>query len=434
MALIVAPRDNVKKEIDSHLELAEGYLDHGLYQKAIEEYNAALLLDPESEKLWTDKLTIYAKLYDENNSKDVYSKYLSEAKQGLYLFPKNEQFILTVANLYIVKNDYRSAYRTLTKAVDGGLKSESVLKLQLETKYAFETKYMKYSEVKDCVNGYYAALNLDKWIYLDEKGLTVKFPAVAYAGPVGEDTIRFVTEKDSERNYLMDGDKVIQGFFGKIPVDAGVYSEGLIAIKFDKKYCYYNSIGDVQFDNAQYDFAGTFYKGTAAVKVNGKWHIIDTDGNYVDDEEYDDIVLNSDFTYLKKGVKTFKYAGDNKYTIIVNDKEIGKYDSVGVVTDDGLIAVRENGNWGFINLKGEFVIDPQFVDARSFSGGLAAVYDGSKWGFVDKDGILAIPYQFFDVGYFNKTGCCMVLTEQKVDDKTKKVTSTWQIISLYNTK
>lgn len=413
-----------------HLDTAEDYIDRGLYQKAIEEYDEALLLDPENEKVWKDKLSTYALLYAENNSNDIYKLYIADVKKSLILFPKNEDYVITAANLYLVKKDYKSAYRTLSKAVDSGVSNETILKLQLETHYAFEIKYAKYNNMKDCVNGVYAVEDKGIWYYLDEKGVKAKFNSMIFAGPVGDDDIRFATDKESGRNFLIDSEKVIQGFLTSIPVDAGLYSEGLIAINYDGKYSYYNTLGDIQFDGAKFDYAGTFYKGTAAVKVDGKWHIIDSEGNYVDDEVYDDIVLNTDRTFLKKGVKTFKYEGDNQYTVIVNDKEVGQFDNVGVVTDDGLIAVRENGKWGFINLKGEYVIDPQFADARSFSNGLAAVSDGKKWGFVNTAGELAITYQFTDVGYFNKKGCCMVLNEEK-DAKGKIIKTYWQLISLY---
>jgi len=430
IGLIISPKDKTEEEVNLHVTTAEDYMDRGLYQKAIEEYDAALLLDSENEKVWKDKLSAYALLYAENDDSEIYNKYIADVRKALGLFPKNEDYVITAANLFIVKKDYKSAYKTLSKAVDSGVSNENILKLQLETHYAFETKYAKYNNMKDCINGFYVVEDNENWYYMDEKGVKARFSAMIFAGPVGDDDIRFATDKESGRNFLIDSEKVIQGFLTSIPVDAGLYSEGLIAINYDGKYSYYNTLGDIQFDGTKFDYAGTFYKGTAAVKVNGKWHIIDSEGNYVDDEVYDDIVLNTDRTYLKKGVKTFKYEGDNQYTVFVNDKEVGKFDSVGVVTNDGLIAVRENGKWGFINLKGEYVIDPQFADARSFSNGLAAVFDGKKWGFINKDCELAIAYQFNDVGYFNKQGCCMVLNEE-LDPKGKVVKTYWQLISLY---
>lgn len=48
--------DNGKtEEYNAHIEMAEKYIERGLYQKAIEEYDAALLVK-NTEELWTAKL------------------------------------------------------------------------------------------------------------------------------------------------------------------------------------------------------------------------------------------------------------------------------------------------------------------------------------------------------------------------------------------
>jgi hypothetical protein len=68
----------------------------------------------------------------------------------------------------------------------------------------------------------------------------------------------------------------------------------------------------------------------------------------------------------------------------------------------------------------EFVIDPKFSNASSFSEGLAAVAinenNETKWGFIDKDGSLKIAYQFnsgvdgfFSIEYRFKDGLSRVL-------------------------
>ncbi len=50
--------------------------------------------------------------------------------------------------------------------------------------------------------------------------------------------------------------------------------------------------------------------------------------------------------------------------------------------------------WGYINEKGEVVIDYQFKDAELFSDeGLAPVKE-KKWGFIDKSGKLVIPMDY----------------------------------------
>lgn len=41
-----------------------------------------------------------------------------------------------------------------------------------------------------------------------------------------------------------------------------------------------------------------------------------------------------------------------------------------------------NGEWGYINNKGEITIAPDYDEARDFSDGWAAVRIGTEWGYV----------------------------------------------------
>ena len=433
IAFIVAPVDSTKKKVEKHVVVAEDYIDRGLYQLAIAEYDEAILIDPANEELWADKLHTFDLLYKEDPR--AYDDYLEHAKNAVMACPKNAEFHLTAAKLYIKDENYKQAYKILSKGVDAGIDDPEVNELRFETKYAFETKYGDYEIYNDWLNGCYEVFEEKDWRYLEEDGDTLNFPHLTLAGPVGEDSVRFV--EYNNRYYLVNEEEIIQGFFRIDPQNVGVYSEGLIAIQSsDGKYTYYDSLGDIQFSGAKFDYAGTFYDGTAAVMKDNKWYIIDKEGDQVSDEVYSDIKLNRDFTYNRNGVKALKHSGDVFYSVYVNNKKIGEYDDVGVVTDDELIAVCVNRNWGFIDLKGNYVIEPQYKDARSFSFGLAAVFDGKKWGFIDKDGKLAIDYQFFDVGYFNVEGYCMVLNEYEVTDHSnedeKKIVYYWNLISLYN--
>ena len=112
-----------------------------------------------------------------------------------------------------------------------------------------------------------------------------------------------------------------------------------------------------------------------------------------------------------------------------------KYDLVGELGEEGIMAVRENGHWGFINCSngevviksqfeavGEFsegiasaklddkfgyvnqlgawIILPTFVDTRQYSYNLAAVNTNSKYGFIDSTGKWVIKPQFDNAGSF----------------------------------
>jgi len=72
----------------------------------------------------------------------------------------------------------------------------------------------------------------------------------------------------------------------------------------------------------------------------------------------------------------------------------GDYESVGRLSE-GLIAVRLEGRWGYVDRGGHGVIRPRFAAAGEFSEGLAPVSE-QAWtcGYADRTGKLVVPAQF----------------------------------------
>ena len=91
-----------------------------------------------------------------------------------------------------------------------------------------------------------------------------------------------------------------------------------------------------------YEDARPFADGWAAVKKNGKWGFIDTQGTVMLDYQFEDAL------------------------------SFGQH----------LAAVKQGRNWGYISLRGELVIEPIFLEARSFSQGSAAVRTADGWKFI----------------------------------------------------
>lgn len=415
-AALLATDSGKTKEYNSHIDMAEEYTGRGLYQKAIEEYDAALSIK-NTEKVWTAKLDAYQKRYEESTK--IYDDYLSAAQKAVSYYSKNADYLLTLAHLYVIRDEYTSAYKALNNAVEGGLKNDKVDALLLDVKYAFEVKWKAYTGYLPCSNGFYAVSETGVWTYIKQDGSDTDYEQLIFAGPVGESGIRVV--RDKVQAYLIDEKGVVQGKLKFSPTAAGVYSENLIAIKNDTSYSYYNSLGDKQF--GEYDAAGAFVNGVAAVQKNGKWFLIDTTGKEVSADKYEDIILQANGTHLKDGIMIAKK--DGSYKIYHNGKPIGSYSDADIITDDNMIAVCKDGKWGFVDLDGKEIIAPQYKDAKSFSNGLAAVSDGEKWGFIDSTGNLVIDYLFYGGDYFNTKGCCMVETGQG---------TAWQLISLYIVK
>ncbi len=106
-----------------------------------------------------------------------------------------------------------------------------------------------------------------------------------------------------------------------------------------------------------YERIHSFYKGIAAVELNGKLGFIDAKG---------------------KQIVPFKYIYD----------EI--FDWYG-----GLARVYMSGKgYGFVNDKGKEVIPCKYDEAEFFVDGLCPVAKDGKWGYIDKNGKVVIPLKF----------------------------------------
>lgn len=426
IAFIINPFGGSQKEFDRHLETANDYYARGLYQKSINEYLAALELD-ESKEVRTKMLDSYAHLYGERGRK-VYYDYVEELKHSLVIYKNDPDYVMTLTNLYLDMDDYVSAYKVLNKQIESENTNGEIEDKYLEVKYAYDLGWTTFDNFMPFVNGSAAVENNEKWKYIVDDGSDSDLSSeLVYAGPEGDDGIRVVTDK--KRSYLVDDKNVIQGIFKDKVVEAGVYSEGLVPVLNGENFGYYDILGDYQF--GEYDYAGSFVNGKAAVKDDGKWFIIDKEGEPIDDTTYDEIVLFVDGSYIKNNLMIISKGG--KYHIIKKtddeENEIGVYSDVDVIST-GYIAVLVDGKWGYIDSNGETVIEPQYKDARGFSNGLAAVYNGRRWGFIDEEGRIVISCKFIDVSYFGDGKCSFVLTEESYEKNS--CSPQWNMISLYN--
>lgn len=71
---------------------------------------------------------------------------------------------------------------------------------------------------------------------------------------------------------------------------------------------------------------------------------------------------------------------------------------------EGLLAVKNNGKWGYMNKKGDMVIDCLYESAGNFSEGLAVVKKDGKCGYINNKGEVVIDFKYdsadnFSFGY-----------------------------------
>lgn len=223
-------------------------------------------------------------------------------------------------------------------------------------------------------------------------------------------------------------------------------SEKLTAKQQDSQWGYVDAAGRYVIP-AQFDSAGEFAEGVAAVEVNKRFGYIAGDGHFVIKPKYFRagpfrdgfawVVVRKPWTPLGTGEYGVALYGQVTY-IDHSGREIRPPFPAEHVSNfsGGLAAVRPGKMFGgcsekvgYLNTKGEWSIKPQFDEALDFSEGLAAVnrggkcHMGGKWGYIDKDGTLVIPFQYDYAGQFSNGQACVEEAEQwqLIDKRAKAV-------------
>lgn len=395
-------KSNLYKE---YMKQADEWVEKGLYQRAIKNYELALT-EKTSEEIYVKMLAAYQKRYEEapEETIDDYSDFL---KKAVNLYPANKELVDAIVPIYMAEEEYENIYDCLKKAIDNGYDDEEIRQKLSEVQYSFELLASEFVGIRESLGEFYTALKKTGWnIYNLDDGYILPYD-YNYVGLCNEDGVTVITGEDSR---IVTAEGMVLGIFDGIVTDSGIYSEELLPACIDGKYSYYNEFAEKQF--GEYEAASMFQNGIAAVKENEKWKFINNKGETISDDVYEEIVLDSKGRYIVGNTILLKKDGtyclcDEKFNI----KTKLECSDVDVYIEDELIAVCQNEKWGYANSNGEIVIAPEYEEARSFSNGLAAVKNGNKWGFINTNNELVIDYQFTDAGYMDVNGMCIVRTD-----------------------
>ncbi|MFC0212447.1 WG repeat-containing protein [Paenibacillus chartarius] len=192
----------------------------------------------------------------------------------------------------------------------------------------------------------------------------------------------------------------------------GDFSEGMAAVQQGKKWGYVDK-NSKEIVAPIFDDASDFSEGLAPVKRSGKWGYIDKSGNEVIPPQFDRAYsFNNGLALVadSRGVTSFINRSGTTviYPKILNEKkEQRETGSIILVTfgeyfnfQEGYAPLRMGNKWGFIDVTGKIVIQPQYEDAGGFAEGLAAVKKNGKWGYIDKLGKEIIAPQFSKASFF----------------------------------
>ncbi len=242
------------------------------------------------------------------------------------------------------------------------------------------------------------------WGYIDKKGTLKLKPIFISANPFsdGRALVSYFDPKDSFKyhgyvnrsGYMVT---VIQTW----EASSDDYHDGLVKIRSKTntgiQFGFKDSLDSFAI-KPQYDDAGSFYEGKAAVRIGTKWGFIDEKNNTLVSPQFDDVYHFQDgLAYANVGTSTsyINSKGERVFTV--------DYDEVDVLAQDGMICFRTNGKVGFMNYAGKVVIKPDFTSKTltRFKDGLAPIQgENGKYGYIDKKGHFVIQPQFDDAQFF----------------------------------
>lgn len=176
-------------------------------------------------------------------------------------------------------------------------------------------------------------------------------------GTEAPDQVTVITIKDSS-SYLIP----VKYDTGSFSEDGKIYKYGYMTVDEFRSGNYTDkSAFTIQ---PVFDYTRPFFRGLAAVRIDGKWGYIDEDGNFSIACLYlnaQDFIETSAFVFLGEYIK--------------NDNP-----------QPGQAAMKKVGNWGLIDMNGLPLIDFKLRYADTFHEGWAAVYYENESNYINTFG------------------------------------------------
>ena len=205
-----------------------------------------------------------------------------------------------------------------------------------------------------------------KWGYIDKTGRVVIPPTYEVAEEF-HNGLAFVSSKKGyfEGLFINSKGEILNSIKAIFPFH---FSDGLAPVKNEKtgKWGYVDTKGNIVIKE-KFDEASLFSEGLATVKIERKYGFIDTEGKFVIKPQFN---MSADFSY---SISDFQ---------------------------EGLAKLQIKGKYGFIDRSGKIAIPPSFEYARDFSSGLAVVKIHDKYGYIDREGNVVIEPQFKEANDF----------------------------------
>ena len=220
-----------------------------------------------------------------------------------------------------------------------------------------------------------------------------------------------VTENGERKVINSSGETILNSGFDQI---SSKTEDGFIYV-FQGLYGEINTTGEVQIEPTYQDLKQV-KNGVYIAKNNDRYGIIDNEGNTMipfdytlitynkdsklfiaDDANYNTTIINENYESKITGILS-EINTTKSYIRMRVDDEYKYYDlscqektNIEVLEDNTLFLSKKDGKYGFVDEKGNVVVDYIYDDATEQNEyGFVAVKKDGKWGAIDKDGKVVV--------------------------------------------
>lgn len=405
------------QEFQAHIEKAEDLEERGIFVDAIEEYETALTYKPNDVSILMRIANDYLQMEDEK-------KYVSTLKKAAEADQDGSRDALdTLMRYYIDADEQRKAVKYIKDLVARKPDIPYIQEWYIQLKGSYSELYCRYDEMYGMYNNRMIVKAGEYYSAIDAYGNRFLSDNYTELSPFSSDGFaRTVNEKGNVVYIDTNG-------LTRVAPDAGYTNLGTLVNEripgaLNGQYGYLDATGDAVTD-FQWDGITAFNK-VGMANLRGKWAVIGSKGKERTEYIYDDVIVDA------LGIPCFQnriFVRINGQVHLIdskgNDISEQTFDDARTFTETGYAAVCKNEKWGFVDPSGNLVIDYQYDDALSFANGYASVCIADRWGYIDTENHLIIEAAFLEATSFSDEGSAAVRVEGENDTSDQ-----WRLIRL----
>lgn len=388
---------STKNEYEGYVEKAQINADNDIPYVAATNFKKAFAIETPSEEIFLTYLEQMKKLGEDYE--------LIALEEYLQMYPMSSNaYLLNLQRLY-EQESYVKVVELALEAKEKEIATQEIKDYYTNAYYKYKYLRVGFEEAQSFI-GNYALVKLGGlYGYLTGEGDYL-------IAPMYKDASIFLGSTaavDDGNGYYM-----INAYGFKVAITSGpldymscILNNKILAGK-DGKFGYLSS--DLVVPEAfAYDNATNFKNNVAAVCQNGKWALISSDNTNITDFIFEDVIRDEYNTCINNGV-IFAKSDGAYYMYDATGKKISElaFEDACAFVGAQPAAVKIDGKWGFVNAKGEIVIEAKYENAGSYCCNLAPVCENGLWKYVDNEGVVRIEGDFAEAKPFSANGVAAI--------------------------